>query len=263
MIKALWTAASGMRAQQQNIDVIANNLANVNTTGFKKSRVDFQDLLYQTIRVPGSPVAQQTQIPTGLQVGYGVRTASTRKLFFQGNAIQTESDYDLMINGDGFFQVIAEDGVTTLYTRDGAFHPDGEGRLVTADGLPLKDNIVIPQNATKISVSTDGVVYAILEGEDQMQEIGRIQLAKFINPAGLENVGRNLFRKTPASGEPITGTPTSPGFGSIVKGFLEVSNVEVVEEMVKMITAQRAYEANSRAIITSDDMLAIANQLRR
>lgn len=263
MIRALWTAASGMRAQQLNVDVIANNLSNVNTTGFKKTRVDFQDLLYQTTRVPGSPVAQDTQIPTGLQVGHGVRPAATKKLFIQGNLIETRNDFDLIIEGLGFFQILGPDGTTTYYTRDGAFQPDSQGRLVNADGFLLRDSITIPENATSISVGTDGTVSVLLDDEPAPQNIGQIELAKFVNPAGLTNIGHNLYQETNSSGQPITGSPADPGFGLIAQGFLEISNVEVVEEMVKMITAQRAYEANSRAILTSDDMLATANQLRR
>ncbi len=263
LIRALWTAASGMRAQQMNVDMIANNLANVNTTGFKKTRIDFQDLFYQTIRAPGAPVAQGTQTPNGLQVGHGVRSAGTKKLFIQGNPIATQQKYDLMIEGDGFFQVLGADGTTIYYTRDGAFQPDSQGQLVTVDGFRLADNITIPSDTLDTIVSKDGTISVITSGSPVPQSIGQITLARFVNPAGLENIGRNLYAETNASGQASTGTPASQGFGIMNQGFLELSNVEVVEEMVRMITAQRAYEANSRAILTSDDMLATANQLRR
>lgn len=252
-----------MRAQQMNVDVISNNLANVNTTGFKRARIDFQDLLYQTIQAAGVPVAQGTQTPNGLQVGHGARSAGTKKLFIQGNPIATQQTYDLMIEGGGFFQVLGADGNTTYYTRDGAFQPDSQGQLVTVDGFRLTDSITVPADALDVIVSKDGTVSALTSGSPVPQTIGQITLARFVNAAGLENIGRNLYSETAASGSATTGTPASQGFGIINQGFLELSNVEVVEEMVRMITAQRAYEANSRAILTSDDMLSTANQLRR
>ncbi|MBE3574419.1 MAG: flagellar basal-body rod protein FlgG [Firmicutes bacterium] len=262
MIRGLWTAASGMIAQQLNIDNIANNLANVNTTGFKKSRVDFQDLIYQTIRVAGTPVIQGAQVPTGIQLGHGVRPVATQKVFTEGEIKQTDNPLDLLIEGEGFFQVLMPDG-TVAYTRDGAFKKDGSGRVVTSDGFALEPELVIPPDATSISIGTDGTVSVMVAGNDQAQQIGQIQLARFVNPAGLSSIGRNLFRPTAASGNPETGTPGLQGLGTLAQNYLEMSNVQVVEEMVNMIVAQRAYEVNSKAIQAADEMLQTANNLRR
>jgi len=262
MIPALWSVASGMLAQQLNLDVIANNLANVNTTGFKKSRVDFQDLLYNTIRAAGALIAQGAQVPTSVQVGHGVRTVAIQKLFSQGDFQQTQNTLDLVIEGDGFFQITMPDG-SVAYTRDGAFKKDSQGRIVNSDGLPLAPEIIIPPEATSIAITSDGTVSVTLPGSTDFQTLGQIQLAKFINPSGLESIGRNLFRATAASGAPIIGNPGDSGFGTIAQGFIEMSNVKVVEEMVNMIVAQRAYEVNARAIQASDDILQIANTLRR
>ena len=262
MIRALWSAASGMAAQQLNMDTIAHNLANVNTTGFKRTRVDFQDLLYQTLRVPGSVVAEGAEIPTGIQVGLGVRTAATQKMFEQGDFQQTEAPLDLVIEGDGFFQILRPDG-SIAYTRAGSFKLDGNGTIVTSDGYALEPSIVIPSDAVSISVGTDGTVSCYLAGETDPQVLGNIQLAKFANPGGLLSVGRGLYEASAASGEPVTGTPGLDGFGTISQGYLEMSNVKVVEEMVNMIVAQRAYEANSKAIQIADDMLQSANNIRR
>ncbi|NPV53847.1 MAG: flagellar basal-body rod protein FlgG [Firmicutes bacterium] len=262
MMRALWSAATGMLAKQLNMDVIANNLANLNTVGFKKSRVDFQDIMYQNLRTPGTTVAQGAMVPTGIQVGLGTRPAAIQRVFQQGDFIQTENPLDLVIEGDGFFQVLMPDG-STAYTRDGAFKIDSEGRLVTSDGFPVEPEITIPPEATNITIGTDGTVSVMLAGQDQPEELGKIELARFINPAGLSSIGRNLFRNTAASGDAMIGTPGLEGFGTIAQGFLEMSNVKVVEEMVNMIIAQRAYEVNSKAIQTSDDMLAIANNLKR
>ncbi len=262
MIRALWTAASGMEAQQLNVDVIANNLANVNTVGFKKSRVDFQDVMYQTLRSAGSTAARGVQVPTGIQVGLGTRPVATQKLFSQGDFTQTGNSLDLVVEGDGFFQVQRPDG-TIAYTRDGSLKLDSQGRLVSSDGYVLQPEIVIPKGSTSISIGTDGTVSVGMPGQTQPQEVGQIQIARFINPAGLESLGRNLFRQTAASGDPETGTPGLTGMGTIAQGFVETSNVKVVEEMVSMIVAQRAYEINSKSIQTADQMLELSNNLRR
>ncbi|MEW6045868.1 MAG: flagellar basal-body rod protein FlgG [Bacillota bacterium] len=262
MMRSLWTSASGMSGQQFTVDTIANNLANVNTAGFKKSRVDFQDLLYQTLRFAGTPVTAGAQIPTGIQVGHGVRPVATVKIFSQGTFRETDNPLDLVIEGDGFFQILLPDG-TVAYTRDGAFKKDSEGRIVTSDGFVLEPEIIVPQDAVEVSVGSDGTVSAVLLGDSQPITIGTIELARFVNPAGLRSYGRNLFLATAASGQPIVGQPGMDGFGSIAQGFLEMSNVQVVEEMVNLILAQRAYDANSKAIQASDDMLNTANNLRR
>lgn len=262
MMRSLWTAASGMAGQQFTVDTIANNLANVNTAGFKKSRVDFQDLLYQTLRFAGTPVTAGAEIPTGIQVGHGVRPVATVKIFSQGTFRETNNPLDLVIEGDGFFQILLPDG-TVAYTRDGAFKKDSEGRIVTSDGFVLEPEIIVPPDAIEISVGTDGTVSVVRVGGGEPEQIGRIELARFVNPAGLRNYGRNLFLATAASGPPIVGQPGLDGFGAIAQGFLEMSNVQVVEEMVNLILAQRAYDANSKAIQASDDMLQSANNLRR
>jgi len=264
LIRALWTAASGMVSQQLKVDTIANNLANVNTAGFKKTRVDFQDLVYSRMRIPGAVGEGDVQIPTGLEIGHGARPAATSRLFSQGNLERTENPLDLAIEGDGFFQVALADG-TIAYTRDGSFKLNAEGEIVTSDGFRLEwDGSEIPPEATEVSISSDGTVTARLAGEDEPDEIGRIELARFTNPAGLEAVGKNLFRASPASGEPTVGMPGGEeGAGTILQGYLEMSNVQVVDEMVALIAAQRAYELNSKAVQTSDDMLGIANNLKR
>ncbi|WP_369018420.1 flagellar basal-body rod protein FlgG [Thermatribacter velox] len=261
-MRALWTAATGMQAKQLDIDVIANNLANINTTGFKKSRVDFQDLMYQTVRVKGAPNTQENQIPTGIEVGLGVRPAAVQKLFFPGDAYETGNPLDIAIEGDGFFQVLLADG-TIGYTRDGSFKLDAQGRIVTSDGFPLEPPITVPQDAESITIGQDGTVTAKIAGETEPQELGVIELARFINPAGLQSIGRNLYVATVASGEPQVGTPGFDGLGTLAQGFLETSNVQVVEEMVRMISAQRAYEINSKAISVADEMMSIANNMKR
>lgn len=262
MMRSLYTAASGMVGQQFNIDMIANNLANVNTSGFKKSRADFQDLLYQNLRFSGTPVTAGAQIPTGIQIGHGVRTVATQKIFTQGTFRQTDGPLDLVIEGDGFFQILLPDG-TIAYTRDGAFKKDGEGRIVTSDGFFLEPEILIPEDAVEIAIGTDGTVAVTLPGQNQPQTIGQIELARFVNPAGLQSMGRNLYTATASSGAPLVGTAGLDGLGNIAQGFVEMSNVQVVEEMVAMITSQRAYEVNSRAIQAADEMLQTANNLRR
>lgn len=262
MLRALWTAASGMNAQQLNVDTIANNLANVNTNGFKKTRADFQDVLYQTERVPGTASAQGAQVPTGIQVGLGVRPAATSRLHTQGTLQWTGDGYNMAIEGHGFFQILMPDG-TTAYTRDGAFRRDTDGRLVTADGYPLDPEITIPGEAKEFSIGNDGTVQYTLPGQTEPQQAGTIQLASFVNPAGLMSIGRNLLTATAASGEPVTGQAGTQQFGTVAQNYLEQSNVDVVHEMVAMIVAMRAYEVNSKSIQTSDEMLQIANQVRR
>jgi len=262
MIRSLHTAATGMEAQQLNMDVIANNLANVNTTGFKRSRADFQDLLYQTLRATGATQAQGVKIPTGIQVGLGVRPAASQKIFTQGDFQQTGNTWDLLIEGAGFFQVTLPSG-ELAYTRDGSFKIDGTGRAVTSDGYPVDPAITIPSGTKKVEIGEDGTVSVTLAGQMAPQEVGTIQLANFINPAGLESLGRNLYSKTDSSGEAIPGIPGQDGLGTVAQGFIEMSNVKVVEEMVNMILAQRAYEVNSKTIQTADEMLNIANNIRR
>ncbi len=261
MIRALRTAATGMSAQQMNVDTIANNLANVNTTGFKRTRMDFQDIFYQQIRPAGTPTAER-QSPTGLQVGLGVRAAATQKLFSQGALEESGNQLDMAIEGHGFFQVTLPDG-TIGFTRDGSFKRDGEGNVVTSDGLLLEPGITVPADATLISISADGTISAQVAGQDEPQVLGEIQLASFPNPAGLNAIGKNLFRKSPASGEPTINAPGTAGFGTIAQGFTEKSNVDVVTEMVGMISAQRAYEVNSRVITGVDQMLETAAGLLR
>lgn len=263
MIRSLYTAATGMTAQQLNMDVIANNLANVNTTGFKRSRADFQDLLYQNSRAAGTAAAQGAQVPAGIQVGLGTRAAAVERLFSQGDFRQTGNPLDLVVEGDGFFQVQLPDGQVG-FSRDGTFKIDSQGRIVNSDGYTLQPEITVPpEGVSRITISQDGTVFASLQGNATPQQLGQIQLARFINPAGLESVGRNIFRPTAASGDAITGTPGLDSMGTVGSGFLELSNVKVVEEMVDMITAQRAYEINSKSIQASDEMLQIANNLRR
>ncbi|MDY0299986.1 MAG: flagellar basal-body rod protein FlgG [Trichlorobacter sp.] len=262
MMRSLWTAASGMNTQSQNINVIANNLANVNTTGFKKSRPDFQDLMYQTVQNPGSPATNANQIPTGIQFGMGARLAAVSKQFSPGDFQHTDGPLDLAIEGDGFFQIQLPDG-NTAYTRAGAFKMDSNGRIVTPEGYPMLPEITIPSESTKITVGTDGTISVVQAGQNAPSTIGNIELANFNNPAGLSAMGKNFFRETDASGNPLTGTPGENSLGTIGQGFLEMSNVSVAEEMVNMIVGQRAYEANAKAITTSDEMLQLANNLKR
>ena len=262
MIRALYTSSSGMQAQQLNLDTVANNLANVNTSGFKRTRVDFQDMLYQTFKAPGTSNAQGTTIATGIQVGHGARPVATQRIFSLGDFQQTENPLDLVIEGEGFFQVQRPDG-TTAYTRAGAFKKDGTGRVVTSDGFPLQPGIVIPADASSVTIGTDGTVSVAVAGQTAAQQVGTIQLARFVNSAGLLSIGRNLFTPTQASGDPVVANPGVQGVGTLAQGFLEQANVKVVEEMVAMITSQRAYEANSKAIQSADDMLNIANNMRR
>jgi flagellar basal-body rod protein FlgG len=251
-----------MQAQTLNIDVIANNLANVSTTSFKRSRADFQDLLYSTIRPPGVSSSETTTVPTGIQIGHGIKPVAVTKSFLQGELNHTGNDLDVAIEGDGFFQVLRPDG-DTAYTRAGDFKLDQDGRLVTPDGFPMQPEISVPSDTVAISIGTDGIVSVMQAGSTQATDIGVIELADFVNPSGLKSLGRNLYLPTTASGDAVTGTAGLDGFGTIAQGFLETSNVKVVDEMVNMITAQRAYEVNSKVIQTTDEMLQVANGLKR
>lgn len=263
MMRALYTAATGMEAQQLNMDVTSNNLANVNTNGFKRSRADFEDLIYQQMRPAGAQVADGAQSPTGLEVGLGVRPAGTETLFDQGTLQNTTGDpYAVAIQGDGFFKVLMPDG-SSSYTRDGSFKIDSQGKMVDNDGNALQPEITIPTNATSVTIGSDGTVQVTQGTSKDLQTVGKITLTRFINPAGLEHLGGNKFGETPASGTPTDGTAGQDGFGTLAQNSLEGSNVEIVQEMVNMITAQRAYETNSKAIQTADNMLATANQLRQ
>lgn len=262
MLRSLWTAATGMVAQQSNIDVISNNLANVNTTGFKKGRPEFQDLLYQTIRPAGVTNNIGMQYPTPIEIGHGVKLSATTKSFETGEAVQTYGDYDLSIKGDGFFVIQTANG-ELAYTRDGSFKVDSAGNLVTSDGYYVMPEITIPAETTSVAIREDGSVGVGVQGQTELQVIGQLRIAKFMNPAGLESIGKNLYRETDGSGEPIEGIPGFEGFGYIEQGWLEASNVKVVEEMVNLIASQRAYEINAKAIQTSDEMLGMANDLKR
>ena len=260
MIRSLWIAKTGLDAQQTQMDVISNNLANVSTTGFKRTRAVFEDLLYQTLRQPGAQSSQQTMLPSGLQLGTGVRPVATEKIFTQGNLQQTGNALDMAIQGRGFFQVLLPDG-TTGYTRDGSFQVDAQGQMVTASGYPLQPSITIPADATSVTIGADGTVSVLQPGSPSPNQIGSIQLASFINNAGLQSFGENIYLETAASGTPSANTPGTNGLGSLNQTYLETSNVNVVEELVNMIQTQRAYEINSKAITTSDQMLQRLTQL--
>lgn len=262
MLKALRTAASGMAAQQLNVDVIANNLANVNTTGYKKSKAEFQDVLYQNYRQAGTTSAVGNLVPTGLSVGYGVRVASTVRQYSMGDFQFSGNPLDVAINGSGFFEVQMPDG-TSAYTRDGSFKLSADGEIVTSDGYFILPNFTIPEDATSVSIGTDGTIEVMEFGQDEPTNVGQIELTRFINPAGLTAIGRNLLVQTAASGDPMSDIPGESGMGTLDQGYLEMSNVQVVDEMVNMIIAQRAYEMNSKAIQTADDMAALANNLKR
>jgi len=262
MIRSLWSGATGMIAQQTNLDVISNNLSNVNTSGFKKIRADFEDLLYQIDREPGAPVEPASVVPTGIQVGLGTRVVGTNRLMSAGNLKVTGNQLDVAIEGDGFFQVQLPNG-DIAYTRDGAWRLDGEGQIVTSNGYLLEPAVVIPADAVEITISPTGDVSVLVPGDVNPQNVGQIELARFVNPGGLKAIGKNLFVETAASGAPQVANPGDEGMGTTIQNILEMSNVEVVEEMVGMIVAQRAYEANSKTIQTADDLLRIANSLRR
>lgn len=261
MIRSLNTAATGMAAQQTNMDTIANNLANVSTTGFKKSRAEFEDLLYQTQKEPGTATGANAYSPNGVQVGLGVKTGAVQKDFENGNALVTKNPFDLQIEGSGFFQVMTGDG-QIAYTRDGAFKKDPTGKLVDKNGNALQPEITIPPGAGAVDVGATGEVKILVGVNSTPQTVGQLDLASFINPAGLKAVGRNLFVATPASGQPATQRPGQNGTGYLAQGQLETSNVNIVDEMVNMITAQRAYETNSKVIQAADQMLQSTNNLR-
>jgi flagellar basal-body rod protein FlgG len=260
MIRSLWISKTGLDAQQTQLDAISNNLANVSTNGFKRARVAFEDLLYQNVRQAGASSSQQTQLPTGLQLGTGVRPTATVRLMTQGNLQQTGNQFDLAVNGQGLFQVQMPDG-STAYTRDGSFHVDANGALVTSNGFPLSPAITIPPTAQSVTIGQDGTVSIKVQGQAASQNVGTIQLVNFINPGGLEARGQNLFLETSASGTASVNTPGTNGLGTLQQGYLETSNVNVVEELVSMIQTQRAYEINSKAIQTSDQMLARLSQI--
>jgi len=262
MIRALYVAASGMNAQQANIDNVAHNLANVNTAGFKKSHLEFEDLVYQETKAPGSPTSATGEAPTGLEMGLGTRAVATSRDFTAGNLRQTNGTLDVAIQGDGFLQVGLPNGVTG-YTRAGSLHSNAQGQLVTGDGYPLEPAITIPPNATTITISPDGIVSASIPGQTAPQQLGTLELATFQNPAGLKAMGGNTFTVTTASGDPQVGVPGSDSRGTVLQGFVEDSNVSVVEEMVNMILGQRAYEASSKVIKAADEMLSQVNNLVR
>ena len=262
MIRALYTAASGMNAQQANIDNVAHNLANVNTAGFKKAHMEFEDLVYQQARVAGTPTSATGEAPVGLELGLGTRAVGTSRDFSSGSMRSTSGQLDLAVEGDGLFQVTQPGGITG-YTRAGSFHRDSQGLMVTTDGFPIEPQITIPVNATSISISKDGIVSAVIAGQTASQQLGTIELAMFQNPAGLKAMGGNLFNVTTASGEPQVGVPGSDSRGTLAQGFVEDSNVSVVEEMVNMILGQRAYEANSKVLKAADEMLSVVNSLVR
>lgn len=259
MLPALWVAKTGLSAQDTNLTTISNNLANVSTTGFKRDRAEFQDLLYQIKRQPGAQSTQDSELPSGLQVGTGVRIVGTQKNFTAGSLQTTEQPLDMAVDGRGFFQILQPDG-TTAYTRDGTFHLDSNGQIVNASGFALEPAIVIPNDAQTFTVGRDGTVSITVAGNPAAQVIGNLQTADFINPAGLQAVGNNLFLETAASGAPQVGTPGLAGFGTTLQNTLETSNVSTVEEMVNMITTQRAYEMNSKVISTADQMLSFVTQ---
>lgn len=260
MIRSLWIAKTGLDAQQTQMDVISNNLANTSTTGFKSSRAVFEDLLYQTIRQPGAQSTQQTQLPSGLQLGTGVRPVATEKIFTQGNLQQSANSKDVAIQGQGFFQIQMPDG-TTAYTRDGSFQTDSQGQLVNASGYPVLPAITIPSNAQSITIGADGTVSVTQPGSAAPVQVGTMQLATFINPAGLQSLGQNLYAETASSGTPAANTPGTNGAGSLAQNYIETSNVNVAAELVNMIQTQRAYEMNSKAITTSDQMLQRLTQM--
>lgn len=262
MIRSMYTAATGMEAQQLYMDVISNNLSNINTNGFKRSKIEFQDLMYQTLKEPGMQNPEGGMAPSGIEVGLGVKPGGTQRIFEQGSANQTSNSLDIAIQGQGLFQIALPDG-TTGYSRDGQFKLSASGTLVTSQGYQLDPQIAIPEGAQDIGISADGIVSANLPGNDTSTELGQIELATFINPSGLKSLGDNLFSVTESSGAPIVNVPGENGMGTLMQGYVEASNVQVVEEMVNMISAQRAYEIVSKAIQVSEEMLQTANNLKR
>lgn len=262
-MRALAIAATGMNAQQTNLEVIANNIANINTTGFKRSRAEFADLLYQTDRVGGTPNEANTAVvPEGVNIGLGVKTAAVRNLHQQGNLVQTGNNLDVALIGRGWFQIESPDG-TTLYTRDGAFNTNANGELVTIDGYKVVPNITIPQDASEVTINRSGQVFARIGGDPNPTELGQLTIANFVNEAGLQELGDNLFRETPASGAPVVAAPDDPGYGHLQQGYLEGSNVDPVKEITELISAQRAYEMNSKVITTADEMAATVSKNMR
>lgn len=260
MIRSLWTGTTGMNGQQLNLDVIANNLANVSTTGFKKSRADFQDLMYQVLKVPGSQTSADTESPSGIQIGLGVRPAAVQKLFTQGDLIQTGNELDVAIEGAGFFQVELPNGAIA-FTRAGALKRDGDGRVTNSDGYPITPGLTIPDGSRQITISETGIVSAIIGDDTESTEIGTLETVTFTNNGGLVAIGKNLFRESNSSGTAQAGTPGDDGYGLLLQNFLEGSNVNIVEELTSMITTQRAYEINSKTIQTSDEMMQTTNNL--
>lgn len=259
MHPALWVSVTGLEAQNTDIRVISNNLANVGTTGYKKSRAMFEDLLYQTMRQPGAQSSQDTEIPSGLMLGTGVKTVASPKIFTQGSLVQTDASLDVAVNGRGFFQISRPDG-TIAYTRDGSFQRDGNGQLVTSNGYALEPAITIPSDAISITIGNDGIVSVLQQGQTTPTQVGQVQLATFTNDTGLQPIGENQFQETVSSGSPTTGNPAESGFGSVLQGSLETSNVNVVEELVRLIETQRAYEMNAKSVETVDGMLRYLSQ---
>lgn len=258
MNRSMWVAKTGLDAQQTRMTVISNNLANVNTTGFKRGRAVFEDLLYQNVRQAGAQSSQDTQLPTGLSLGTGVRTVATEKIFTQGNLMQTNNSLDIAIEGRGFFQILMPDG-SLAYSRDGSFQLDNNGQMVTSNGYILQPGITVPANTLSLTIGEDGIVTALTQGNNAPTQVGNLQLSDFISPPGLQAIGQNLFLETASSGAPQTGTPGLNGIGRVIQGSLETSNVNTVEELVNMIETQRAYEMNSKAISTADQMLQFVN----
>ena len=259
MNPALWISKTGLDAQQTRLSVISNNLANVNTTGFKRDQAVFEDLMYQNIRQSGAASSEDTELPSGMSVGTGVRVVATEKLHTQGNLVQTDNPLDVAVQGRGFFQILRPDG-STAYTRDGSFQIDSQGQVVNSSGFPLQPSITVPTGAQSFTIGDDGTVSVVNAGATSPSQIGSIQTADFINPTGLQAIGGNLFLETASSGSPQTGTPGLSGFGSLISGAVETSNVNVVEELVNMIETQRAYEMNSKVISTTDQMLQFVSQ---
>ncbi len=262
MVRSMYTAATGMEAQQLYMDMISHNLANVNTNGYKRQKLEFQDLMYQTLKEPGIRNVEGSMAPSGIEVGLGVQSVATQRIFQQGSMNQTGNELDLAIQGEGFYQITLPDG-GTAYSRDGQFKLSSDGTIVTSNGFMVYPEIVIPEGAQELSVSADGMLIARLEGDDTSTELGQFELARFINPTGLKALGNNLFAVSDSSGEPIINMPGERGTGIIMHGYVEASNVQIVDEMVSMIAAQRAYEIVSKAIQVSDEMLQAANGLKR
>jgi flagellar basal-body rod protein FlgG len=262
MFKALKIASTGMLAQQMYVDTTANNLANINTTGYKKARVGFEDLLYENISPLLPPDAREGNLVAAVQIGHGTRPVYAHKIFTQGDSEETGNSLDVLIEGEGFLQFTTSDG-TTVYSRDGALQVDAWGRVVNSKGYPLEPEIVVPEGTRSIEISPDGTLLASLVGQEEQEILGQFELAQFVNPAGLEAIGGNLYRRTEATGEVSTSIPGQAGLGTLRQGFLERSNVNIVEEMINMIVAQRAYEINAKAIQTAEDMLALVNRLKR